>query len=271
MKKLLTLQVILFTSLALLAACDEKTDRKLSNDKGTVESSYSLGESSSSTPTSSSEMARTAAIVALPPVVKGTMTDARDGMTYKTVTIGTQTWMAQNLNYDYNEGTAKSNCYNNSVDSCAKYGRLYTWAAAMDSAALFSTAGKDCGYDNICSPSGTVRGVCPEGWHLPDDAEWNTLMTAVGGERTAGKKLKTTSGWYESSNGYDFYGFGVLPAGFLSSNGSFVSVGYNTYLWSSSERGSYYADNWNIGATSDSASCIYSNKYLEFSVRCLKD
>ena len=132
--------------------------------------------------------------------------------------------MAENLNYDYNEGTAKSFCYNNEPDSCAKYGRLYTWAAVMDSAGVFGDGGKGCGYDVTCSAKEPVRGICPEGWHLPSDAEWETLFTAGGGVDLAGTKLKSKSGWY-SGNGTDDYGFSVLPAGSRYGGGLYLSAG----------------------------------------------
>ena len=112
-----------------------------------------------------------------------TMTDSRDGQTYKTVTIGTQTWMAQNLNYE----TANSYCCKDSASYCTKYGRLYTWAAATT--------------------------ACPEGWHLPSQTEWEVLFTAVGGQSTAGKVLKSTSGWNNGGNGTDAFAFSALPAG----------------------------------------------------------
>ena len=99
-----------------------------------------------------------------------TLTDSRDGQTYKTVTIGTQTWMAENLNYE----TANSYCYKDSAKYCAKYGRLYTWAAAMDSAGAWSSNGKGCGDGTTCSPTYPLRGVCPSGWHLPTVDEFTT-------------------------------------------------------------------------------------------------
>ena len=143
-------------------------------------------------------------------VPKGSFTDPRDGKTYKTVKIGNQVWMAENLNYK----TANSYCYEDKPANCHKYGRLYTWAAAMDSAGIFSNAGKGCGSGVTCGASGTIRGVCPRGWHLPSDNEWKTLFEAVGGESvlddmtirfytTAGKKLKSSNGWndgYEKNN-----------------------------------------------------------------------
>ena len=209
------------------------------------------------------------------------MTDARDNKTYKTVTIGTQTWMAENLNYAYmdvkfREGTSYESdstswCYNNSADSCAKYGRLYTWAAAMDSAAQFSTAGKGCGYGKTCSPSGTIRGVCPEGWHLPNDDEWNTLWTAVGGTSTAGTKLKSTSGWYSGGNGTDSYGFSVLPAGRRDYDGNYYGAGDDAYFWSSSEYNSYLAYYWDFYYDYDNVYHNYYSKNYGFSVRCLRD
>ena len=128
------------------------------------------------------------------------MTDSRDGQTYKTVKIGNQVWMAENLNYAYtgvlynNSGYTSDStswCFSNDPANCIKYGRLYTWAAAMDSVGTWSTNGKDCGYGVQCTPIYPVRGICPEGWHLPDKAEWNTLFTAVGGASTAGSATDT--------------------------------------------------------------------------------
>ena len=125
-----------------------------------------------------------------------TLTDSRDGQTYKTVVIGRLTWMAQNLNIE----TEKSFCFNDDSSNCTKYGRLYTWAAAMDSAGEWSSNGKGCGYKSECSAMSPVRGVCPNGWHLPTKAEFETLFSAVGGDSVAGKMLKSTSGWNFAKN-----------------------------------------------------------------------
>ncbi len=108
----------------------------------------------------------------------GTFTDSRDGQTYKTVKIGTQTWMAQNLNYQTKRG---SWCYENSADSCKKYGRLYDWK--------------------------TAKKACPAGYHLPSNEDWTTLIDYMGGQVTAGKKLKAKRGWNDNGNGTDDYGF----------------------------------------------------------------
>ncbi|WP_308602839.1 fibrobacter succinogenes major paralogous domain-containing protein [uncultured Fibrobacter sp.] len=207
----------------------------------------------------------------------GELTDSRDGQVYKTVTIGTQTWMAENLNYDYNEGTAKSYCYNNSADSCAKYGRLYLWSAAMDSAAVFGGAGKGCGDGSTCAAGSAtvVRGVCPEGWHLPSTAEFQTLFAAVGGEDVAGKALKSTSGWNdyngESGNGTNAFGFSALPAGVRYNSGDFSIAGYDAYFWSATEDDSYGAYNMYLGYSYDNAYLYYGNEHNARSVRCLRD
>ena len=202
-----------------------------------------------------------------PAVSYGKLTDARDGQVYKTVQIGEQIWMAENLNYAYNEGTAQSYCYNNSADSCAKYGRLYLWSAAMDSAAVFG----GCGYGSTCgagSATTEVRGVCPAGWHLPSRAEFETLFAAVGGKMVAVKALKSTSGWMEDGNGTDVYGFSALPAGYYN-DGNFFNVGSNATFWSATEGSSNYAYAWYLSAGSAYLNGL--NKGNGFAVRCLRN
>lgn len=210
--------------------------------------------------------------------VKSDFTDDRDGQIYKTVKIGEQTWMAQNLNYAYNEPTeeldSSSFCYENEPDSCAKYGRLYLWSAAMDSAAVFSDDGKGCGYSSTCNLSGTVRGVCPEGWHLPSQEEWNTLLAAVGGFSTAATMLKSQTGWNSYSGvpaGSDAYNFSALPAGVYYSNGSFTDVGYDAYFWSFSEDDNDLVYSVNLYYYNVYAFQNFIPKLYAFSVRCLKN
>ena len=224
-------------------------------------------------------------------VVNGTMTDERDGQTYKTVTIGTQTWMAENLNYAYGDILHKNRvhifnptswCYDNDSVYCAKYGRLYTWAAAMDSMGRWTANGKNCGLLKTCSPTYPVRGICPEGWHLPNYDEWATLIVAVDGSireynksNTAGGKLKSTtndwnSAWNGGGNETDVYGFSALPAGFRENAGNFEFEGDNAFFWSSTERNRDYA--WYMELFSNNnANLNYDLKQSGFSVRCVKD
>ena len=197
----------------------------------------------------------------------GELIDDRDGQTYKTVKIGDQVWMAENLNYE----TGNSYCYNNNSANCAKYGRLYTWAATMDSVGEWSTNGKGCGYEKTCSPTYPVRGICPEGWHLPSKTEFETLFTAVGGQDSAGTALKSTGGWFNDGNDTDAFGFSALPAGDRGSNGGCNYEGLNAYFWSSTEYDSNYAYNVLLYVNIDYAYLNYGNKDYGFSVRCLKD
>jgi len=178
------------------------------------------------------------------------------GQTYRTVEIGNQIWMAENLNYN----ASGSKCYNNDNSNCAKYGRLYNWATAMANSASSNT-----------DPSG-VQGICPIGWHIPSNAEWDALMTAVGGLSTAGPKLKATSGWNFSGNGTDNYGFSALPSGSGNSNGSFGNdVGIGGTWWSASEYDSDYAYWRTVFHSYEYVSSDYGIKSYFFSVRCLQD
>ena len=234
----------------------EPVEKTSSSNKEKVSSSSKKVESSSSSVVQS--------VVDPSTVVVGNITDSRDGQSYKTVTIGTQTWMAQNLNYE----TANSYCYFDSPSNCTEYGRLYTWAAAMDSAGIWSANGKGCGYGKTCSPTYPVRGVCPTGWHLPTKAEFETLFTAVGGSSIAGTKLKSTSGWTYGGNGTDDYSFSALPTGSRNDYGNYYGEGYDARFWGSTEN---YSNNA-YGMTDDNATLLWDYfKNNGFSVRCVKD
>lgn len=206
---------------------------------------------------------------------EGYLFDSRDGKFYRTVTIGTQTWMAENLNYSdsttYVGMKGRSWCYGREIDNCTKYGRLYTWAAVMDSAGKWSTNGKNCGDHKSCTPTYPVRGICPSGWHLPTKAEIDTLFTNVGGVLTAGKMLKSTSGWNSNGNGTDAYAFSALPAGKRSSNGDYYDEGSVASFWSSTEYTTGGAYDMSLNYYYGTASLGSSLKNNGFSVRCLKD
>ena len=135
----------------------------------------------------------------------GELTDDRDGKKYKTVKIGDQWWMAENLNYEGGD----SYCYNDSAEYCEEYGRLYTWVSARD--------------------------ACPTGWHLPTREDFDTLLSTVGGDSLAGNALKSFAGWNraeDEGNGVDSYGFSGSPAGWMDLTGDYYQVGYFGRFWS---------------------------------------
>jgi uncharacterized protein (TIGR02145 family) len=172
----------------------------------------------------------------------GKFTDSRDGKEYRYVTIGTQKWMAENLNYSTDAG---SWCYGDIETACNRCGRLYDWNTAMT--------------------------VCPAGWHLPSSEEWDILVDYAGGESAAGGKLKAKNGWSSDGNGTDNFGFSALPCGSCSSSGQFNYLGYSAGLWwSISPRGIPYADRRAIYYYNES---VYSDSYNTtngLSVRCVK-
>jgi uncharacterized protein (TIGR02145 family) len=172
---------------------------------------------------------------------QNTFTDPRDKKTYKVVKIGTQTWMAQNLNYNANG----SKCYGNDPANCAKYGRPYNWS--------------------------TAKNACPKGWHLPSYDEWETLVDFAGGDKVAGKKLKAESSWNGDGNNTDEYGFSALPGGYGHSGGDFLYAGGSGFWWNSSEYSTSYAYYRYMYYYYEYAGWNYNYKYCLFSVRCLHD
>ena len=186
-----------------------------------------------------------------------TLTDSRNDKTYFTIKIGDQTWMAENLNY---EVKGQSYCYNNEPDNCAKYGRLYTWAAAVGKPEM------ECGSGYTCGLTGKVRGICPEGWHLPSSSEWSTLYSAMGGSPYA----MQAKGFVSWSDATDAYGFSAFPAGNYG-NGNFYDVGSSADFWSATEYNGNVAYYWYLDASDARLSRNFSGKYNGYSVRCVMD
>jgi uncharacterized protein (TIGR02145 family) len=250
----------------LFVACgDDDSDSVIRPSGGSssdvILSSDSHEQSSSSSSSSSTKSSSSDADSEYNAEAK-TLKDSRDGQTYKTVQIGSRTWMAQNLNYK----SANSYCYNDNANNCTKYGRLYTWAAAV------GKSEEVCDFGHSCSlPSGNIQGVCPSGWHLPSDTEWDTLFMMVGGLSFAGSKLKSTSGWDSDGNGTDAFGFSALPAGDRNNNGNFDDEGIYANFWSSTEHDSNIAYNLHLAYIADGAYMYGSDKYNGYSVRCVKD
>lgn len=205
----------------------------------------------------------------------GTLTDDRDGKTYKTVKIGNQWWMAENLNYAYPALDMTSDtsnfCYKHEEHYCGTYGRLYQWSAAMDGAGLFSTNGAGCGYSyRACSPTYPVQGVCPTGWHLPTHEEWNVLLAAVGGTDSAGLMLKSSRDW-DDGFGVDAYGFSALPAGSSDNGNYFYDLGVVGIFWTSTEYYNRFAIYVSLHANSVDAAMLPGIKGDKYSVRCVMD
>lgn len=198
----------------------------------------------------------------------GTLLDDRDGQTYKTVKIGAQWWMAENLNFV----TENSGCGGGSgttEGNCETYGRLYSWAAAM------GKSEEQCGYGHECDLASAgsatfIRGVCPDGWHVPTQSEWSDLFAAVGGKSNAGKVLKSQTDWYNGGNGSDAYGFAARPAGSYG-DGRFSGEGNHADFWSSTENGSYGAYDMYLTYARVSAHLYTNDKDYGYSVRCVKD
>ena len=211
-----------------------------------------------------------------PEIAYDSIIDSRDGQIYKIVKIGSQVWMAENLNYADSVKTpslkGKSWCFEKDPEKCAVTGRIYLWAAAIDSMKFATDADnpQDCGYGKICKLSTKEQGICPLGWHLPTKTEWETLFTEVGGLSTVGKMLKSLTGWNFSGNGTDAYGFSALPAGDFDF-GDFLCDGNQTFFWSATQGDATSAYSVLLLYEKDRAYFEGYNKRYGHSVRCLKD
>ncbi len=196
-------------------------------------------------------------------VITSALTDI-DGNLYKTVKIGTQVWMAENLKVThYRDGIAIPNVtdnsiwisitsgamcyYNNDSGNAETYGALYNWYAVDDS-----------------------RNIAPAGWHIPTDAEWTKLTDYLGGEYVAANKLKSTTGWNSNGNGTDEVAFCALPAGYrVSFYSSFYDVGSYADFWSATETNTSSAWYRSLDYSYDAIGRSYGSKQNGFSLRCI--
>jgi uncharacterized protein (TIGR02145 family) len=151
--------------------------------------------------------------------------------------------MSENLAFKPNNGGAWA--YDNNRDNLKTYGYLYDWETACK--------------------------VCPSGWHLPSDAEWNRLINFLGGAELAGHKMKSAWAWKDGGNGNNVSGFNGFPGGGRNTNGTFYSIGINGYSWSSSETNTSFAWYRNLYYNSGSVNRGKYGKSNGFSVRCLRD
>lgn len=192
-----------------------------------------------------------------------------DGNMYNVVNIGTQEWMVENLKTTkYRDGSAIPYITDD-----------YTWAS--------QTSGAYCWYDNYISNKATYgalynyysvvdsRNLCPSGWHIPSNIEWNTLITFLGGTSIAGGKLKETSFdyWLSPNTGAtNETGFTGLPGGFRQGlNGSFRNMGLLGFLWSINEYNSKPPWYLHLNYISSNSDLSYAVKTDGISIRCLKD
>jgi len=187
----------------------------------------------------------------------GTFIDKRDGKKYKTIVIGENTWMAENLNYQ--PKTGNSWCYDNDTSNCGKYGKLYNWE--------------------------TAKKVCPSGWYLPSNREWDNLVFAARGDDMclvgggwAGTRLKSKNGWRykgESFNSTDEFGFSALPGGYRKADsGRFIEARNGGYWWTASTENSYsgtFASHLGLRYDDYGVRNNIQSKDDGLSVRCLQD
>ena len=195
-----------------------------------------------------------------------------EGNSYKTVYIGTQQWMGENLKTaKYNDGTTIPNItdntqwqnnttgawayYNNDAANNAKYGKLYNWYA-------------------LSKTTNGNKNVCPTGWHVPTDAEWTVLTDYLGGNSIAGGKLKEvgTTNWNSpNTSATNTSLFTGLPGGYRNFDGYYNVIGSSGLWWSSSESGTFNAWNRYLNYNDGNAGRDSNSKNYGFSVRCLRD
>ena len=190
--------------------------------------------------------------------------DQRDDNRYKTVVIGNDTWMAENLRY----AAPGSFCYEDRDIRCRSYGRLYPWHVAMRLPEDY--------VDN--SMTGGIQeehqGICPDGWHIPTNEEWIALGQKALNMRRGGigSALKSKEGWARGPMHISAVsGFNALPAGSRFVDGEFAELGTSAYFWAAKGGDGMGAVYWNIIYSKDDFSFMEDFDKFSFSLRCVKN
>jgi uncharacterized protein (TIGR02145 family) len=169
---------------------------------------------------------------------------------YEAVLIGTQTWMAKNLNYNA-EG---SKCFRGNSTNCINHGRLYTWRMAMN----LST---NCN-SSSCAVQSRHQGICTSGWHIPSNAEWTTLINYVGGSSVAGTRLKI--------NGTNNYGFAATFGGYADLI-DYRNINNSGQWWTATQASATTAHRHAMTSSGNNVTSGPADKVMWYSVRCIKD
>lgn len=210
------------------------------------------------------------------PSCPASVTDPRDGQVYGVVPIGTQCWMASNMNVgiripgmneQLNNMILEKYCYNDNDDLCAVYGGLYQWGEAVQYA---NGASNNNSWNP--PPAGFVQGICPPGWHVPANYEWDILVNYLGGASVAGGKLKEagTSHWADpNTDATNLSGFTGLPGGMRLPMGMFADLTFSGYFWTSTEASPTTAYARQLVFNSGAVNTLAPEKVFGLSVRCL--
>ena len=164
------------------------------------------------------------------------ITDPRNDAVYRTIKIGSSYWMADNLKIEYllNGKNYGVNCIG---EERCEVGYYYYWSVALDSAGLYSKSSKECGYRQRCNIHFNARGVCPEGWHIPQEAEWNELYKDVGEDVFALQSTENNGMWKHATN---TSGFNATPAGFYG-DAWYEREGEEARFWAATEQSNLFA------------------------------
>ncbi len=219
-----------------------------------------------------------------PNVDYGEFLDERDYHVYKTISFVTklgkkQTWFAQNLNLAYLAPTtlldSSSFCYDDDIENCAKFGRLYIYSAMMDSSAVYTHESEGCGMDTfgtrICADS--ARGICPAGWRVPNSVDRDNLVEFLREPYSDYEEydmIKSSTGWDGDGNRDNVRGFSLLPAGYYVHGKKYADLGKIGGFWWNIDAGSLYA--WAVFVTDSWTRSLSVQKYRDtgLPVRCVK-